>query len=665
MSKPSDTDATSSIRSDQALSLSTKVQQAHDSLITTIAEESIARDIEDSAIEEEDEDDNDVDSTSRHRKSMDIHHHTEHSLAATFHRPSFAGGSRPFFGAQIPESRGTTQQEIDDAINDERSLLRDNRIIPPKHPRSQSVASGRSARLRARVSIPVFHIPRLAHGEAVDEEAIIGEPEEPTETTALLGARDPELPYGGEDDPQNIEQKWEEAVLSGKIKTSWQREAKVLFRYAAPGVITFLLQNSLTMTSIFTVGHIGKTELGAVSLGSMTANITGYAFFHGLTTSLDTLCAQAYGSGKRHLVGLQLQRMVWFLWLITIPIAIVWLFASEILAAIIPEQDIAALSGRYLKVLILGAPAYALFESGKRYVQAQGRFEATTYVLLFCAPLNIFLHWLFVWKFEWGFIGCPIAVVITENLMPVLLILYIYFFIGLECWPGFTRNAFKNWGPMIRLALPGMVMVMAEFLAFEILTLSSSWISATHLGANTILQTLSVLTFQLPFPLSIAASTRVANLIGATLPEAAIVTTRVTFILGTIIGIFNMVLLLALRDYVPYLFTGDEDVALLASQVLPVNAAFQLVDAIAAQCNGLLRGLGKQEFGGYINLFAYYVIALPISFGTGFGLHWDLYGLWAGPAIGLAVVSVGEGYYIWRTSFAKASEEAAVRNAAG
>lgn len=212
-------------------------------------------------------------------------------------------------------------------------------------------------------------------------------------------------------------------------------------------------------------------------------------------------------------------------------------------------------------------------------------------------------------KFRWGFIGCPIAVVITENLMPLLLFLYVYFFLGTECWPGFTRTAFKNWGPMIRLALPGMVMVMAEFLAFEILTLSSSWISATHLGANTVLQTLSVIAFQLPFPLSIAASTRVANLIGATLPDAAIVTTKVTFIIGTIFGLINMVALLSLRNYVPYLFTNDEEVALLASRVLPVNAAFQLVDSIAAQCNGLLRGLGKQEIGGYINLFAYYAVS--------------------------------------------------------
>jgi MATE family multidrug resistance protein len=74
---------------------------------------------------------------------------------------------------------------------------------------------------------------------------------------------------------------------------------------------------------------------------------------------------------------------------------------------------------------------------------------------------------------------------------------------------------------MIKLALPGLVMVEAEFLAFEILTLASSYISTTHLAAQSILSTMSALTFQLPFAISIAASTRVANLIGAGLSEAA------------------------------------------------------------------------------------------------------------------------------------------------
>ncbi|RYP13709.1 hypothetical protein DL767_010613 [Monosporascus sp. MG133] len=44
----------------------------------------------------------------------------------------------------------------------------------------------------------------------------------------------------------------------------------------------------------------------------VTANVTCYAPMQGLATTLDTLCAQAYGSGHKHLVGLQLQRMTYF-----------------------------------------------------------------------------------------------------------------------------------------------------------------------------------------------------------------------------------------------------------------------------------------------------------------------------------------------------------------
>lgn len=129
----------------------------------------------------------------------------------------------------------------------------------------------------------------------------------------------------------------------------------------------------------------------------MTATITGYSVYQGLATSLDTLCAQAYGSGKKTLVGLQMQRMILFLLLCTVPIAIVWLSAGKILGAIVPEKETAALAGLYLKILLLGCPGCAIFESGKRFVQAQGMFEANLYVLLFCAPLNGLLNWLLVW----------------------------------------------------------------------------------------------------------------------------------------------------------------------------------------------------------------------------------------------------------------------------
>ncbi|KAL5394762.1 hypothetical protein PMIN04_011739 [Paraphaeosphaeria minitans] len=121
----------------------------------------------------------------------------------------------------------------------------------------------------------------------------------------------------------------EEALVGGgvgeEITTTAGKETKLLVKYSVPLCATYILQYSFSLITIFVVGHIGTEELAAVSLATMTANITGLAVYEGLATSLDTLCAQAYGGGRKEQVGLHLQRMVLLMLLVTIPIAAVWL----------------------------------------------------------------------------------------------------------------------------------------------------------------------------------------------------------------------------------------------------------------------------------------------------------------------------------------------------
>lgn len=100
----------------------------------------------------------------------------------------------------------------------------------------------------------------------------------------------------------------------------------------------------------------------------------------------------------------------------------------------------------------------------------------------------------------------------------------------------------------------------------------------------------------------------------------------------------------------------------LVANILPLCAAFQLFDALAAACNGLLRGLGMQEIGGYVNLPCYYVVAMPVSFGTAFKLGWGLYGLWSGVALALGLVAAIEGIFLYRANWERAVKYAQHRN---
>ena len=101
-------------------------------------------------------------------------------------------------------------------------------------------------------------------------------------------------------------------------------------------------------------------------------------------------------------------------------------------------------------------------------------------------------------------------------------------------------------------------------------------------------------------------------------------------------GLCNLTILAVFQYQLPQVFTKDQGVVEIVSQVMPICATMQIFDSLAAISHGLLRGIGRQNIGSYTNLFSYYFVALPIALSTAFGLGWKLAGLWTGVTIGLA-----------------------------
>jgi len=78
------------------------------------------------------------------------------------------------------------------------------------------------------------------------------------------------------------------------------------------------------------------------------------------------------------------------------------------------------------------------------------------------------LNYVSVFVLDWGITGAALATVISNNLLPLLLWIYVWVVNpqSLQCWGGFSRSAFTHWGPMAELAVPGIIMVETEWLAF-------------------------------------------------------------------------------------------------------------------------------------------------------------------------------------------------------
>ncbi|KAK6456169.1 ethionine resistance protein [Scheffersomyces xylosifermentans] len=442
--------------------------------------------------------------------------------------------------------------------------------------------------------------------------------------------------------------------IAPEPETNFETEVKVLLYYSAPLILTFLLQYSLTVASVFSVGRLGPSELAAVSLSSMTANISGYAIIQGVSTCLDTLCAQAYGRKDFNTVGLHFIRCNYLLLLLFLPMFCFWVFGAEpTLLAIIgdDEAQLCHLAATYLRILSFGLPGFILFENAKHFLQSQGVFHASTYVLIICAPLNAFLNYLLVWdkNIGIGFSGAPLSVVITNWLMCFSLYGYIFFVKGYQCWPKqqlLDAVYFRNWSKMIDLSIPGVLMVEAEWLAFEIITFTASTFGTKVLAAQSIVSTTCVLLYQIPFAISIAASTRVAWYIGAASIKSAQIATSAAINTSLSLGIINCSFIYIFREFLASLYTNEEDVIKLASKVLIIGAIYQINDFLSCSTGGILRGQGRQKIGGILNLISYYLIALPCAFLCAFYFKLQLVGLWLGMIIALFFVSVSQYYFV-------------------
>ncbi|KAJ4186415.1 hypothetical protein NW755_007710 [Fusarium falciforme] len=437
------------------------------------------------------------------------------------------------------------------------------------------------------------------------------------------------------------------------IRSRWT-ELSLISRYSLPLVATYLLQYSFSVITTSAAGHLGQDDLAAAAIGVTTMNICGLAFFEGMATALDTLCAQAYGAGNKLGVGLHVQRMLLLMALATIPVGALWLSSPALLSLVLKQENLAVKAGSFLRVSLIGLPGYASFEAGKRFLQSQGDFDTGMLILVICAPINALLAWLFAFRLGMGLEGAALGAALANDLRPVLLLLCIAFKRSShQCWPGLSCRAFRGWGPMVRLSAAGSAVTLAEWAAFEVLTFSTSYLSTMHLGAQTILTTTSVVMWHIPFSFSVGVSTRIGHLIGAGLVSAARRVAVLYSMLFVGIGLLDAIVLFSLRNCIPYVYSADPEIRDLVSRTMLSVACFQVFDAVICGCNGVLRGLARTSFAAWVVFFVNYLGAVPLAMWLELGpAGMGLDGVWTGLGTGLVVIACIEVTYMisidWR-----------------
>ena len=180
-----------------------------------------------------------------------------------------------------------------------------------------------------------------------------------------------------------------------------------------------------------------------------------------------------------------------------------------------------------------------------------------------------------------------------------------------------------------------------EIWAFGCATFMAGKLGTVATAAHSVVMTVASVTFMIPLGISAAAVTRVGNLIGARRHDDAQRASWVAMGMGAGVMACCGLTIFILRDSLPWIFTGNQEVVRACALILPIAAAFQIFDGMQVVGSGILRGMGRTLPAAGLNLVGYWMLALPLAFWMAFKREMGLPGIWWGLAIALAIVALG------------------------
>ncbi|KAK6116242.1 hypothetical protein DH2020_050038 [Rehmannia glutinosa] len=413
-------------------------------------------------------------------------------------------------------------------------------------------------------------------------------------------------------------------------------EIKMLYTIAFPMIITGLLIYGKSLISMLFLGKLGKESLAGGSLAIGLANITGYSVISGRALGMEAISSQAFGAKQWPLMAQTLQRTVIILLFACIPISVLWLNIQPILVFFHQDPTISAISATYLTFCLPDLFFQSLINPLKIYLRSQN----ITLPLMFSAALALALHapinYFLIEHLNLGIKGVALAVVVTDFILLANLMIYLCFWgiqrkSWLSSW-GLIKCFDHEWRLILNLALPSCFSVCLEWWWYELMILLSGILSNASEAVATmgILLQATSLVYIFPSALSLAASTRIGNELGANRPGKARVSYVIALFCAVLTSLIAVIFMVTLGDAWGRTFTEDEAIVALTAAVMPVVGLCELGNCPQTTGCGVLRGSARPTVGAHINLGSFYGVGLPLAVFMGFVMKMGLLGLWLG-----------------------------------
>ncbi|KAF2289155.1 hypothetical protein GH714_029147 [Hevea brasiliensis] len=290
-------------------------------------------------------------------------------------------------------------------------------------------------------------------------------------------------------------------------------ELKKMTDIGFPIAVMSLVGYLKNMILVACMGRLGSLELAGGALAIGFTNITGYSVLSGLAMGMEPLCSQAFGSRNLSAASLTLQRTILMLLVVSLPIALLWVNLEPLMLAVHQDPEITKLASLYCRFSIPDLIANSILHPLRIYLRSKG----TTWPLMWCTLVSIVLHLpitiFLAFTLRLGVPGIAISTFISNFNTLLYLLCYMYFtrvpdeplYTPLSPSPtppqlpppSSTSSSLriKEWGILIRLAVPSCLAVCLEWWWYEFMTIAAGYLSKPRVALATsaiVIQTTSL-----------------------------------------------------------------------------------------------------------------------------------------------------------------------------
>ncbi|TKW10858.2 hypothetical protein SEVIR_6G192600v4 [Setaria viridis] len=292
-----------------------------------------------------------------------------------------------------------------------------------------------------------------------------------------------------------------------RAAVEWWVESKKLWRIVGPAIFQRIALYGINVVSQAFVGHLGDLELAAFSIAATVVAGFNFGFLLGMASALETLCGQAFGAKKYHMLGVYLQRSWIALLLFAVALTPTYILMEDLLLLIGQSPELAHLAGKMSVWLIPQHFAMAMQVPLTRFLQSQLKNWVTAATAGVTLVIHVVATYLLVQRFQLGIVGAVVAADLSWWLVALGQFLYV---VGGGCplsWKGFSMEAFADFWEFIKLSLASGVMLCLENWYYRVLVLLTGYLKNAEIAVDALSICLTINGWELMIPLGFLAAT--------------------------------------------------------------------------------------------------------------------------------------------------------------